>query len=523
MKLRDAVSRDGLLDLLGRVFYAAKATVGQGEPRTALLNAAALLDGDNAAAPELSAAALEAAARGDAAARGGLLRSCFAVALRLVRDAAALESGRDVAWAEALRIVRDAMRSAGLYVAPNVVSAAASADAANVGDAWIAVQTVAEDGLPGPDWLPQSLAAEFRGGSARLTSSAARPAWSPDWPGGSEDDGAAIPTYTMTGELIDNAEFAVGAGGPFASWTAVGSGIDALEPPQDEIRFSAPPTGGYFRLKFTNRLGLVRITGDLPYDAPAYEIGRALAALDRETRGVQCVRKTTGYDFVLDWPSGRHDLPVPVAENFLTGASVSVVRVRAGVAGGYAGRAARMSGDGVSLCGLFQPIRLDAAGAGIAIVRVLHNGAAAGTLQIGLFAQADAAAPPISGPNGHVNAGSFSLASLAASQYHILTVPLAWPAETAAYFGLRLSSPVTAGKYAALARPQFLRWPTVAYRPALALIRERFGPREGDRFTVTVSNDLGGEFLTWWLRAFGPAVLPPRGGGTLVPDSILAP
>ncbi|GAB4134091.1 MAG: hypothetical protein Kow0040_17330 [Thermogutta sp.] len=522
MSLYNPSQRDGLFDVLGRLFFAAQSHVGTSAAESALRAAAASIGNSLTPSPESLAQTLEIAADAAGSARASQIRSVFAGARAAVRAWAEGETGRSVGLAEALERLREAMESGGYYLTPSQVSVGVSADAGNLGEAVLLVQTLAHDGLPAPDWLPQTLTVRSATDLAAEVP-ARRETDHPLWPGGS---GSADPPRVLPllpeQTILRNDALAPGAADPVRDWIVVGAGLSTVAPPQDEIRFTAEPTGGYFRLAAVNHRGTSRTGGNLAWNASPEQVAQALRSLDYEFESAQVSRRSDGPGYVVDWVRGRPDLAVPSVESQLTGATASITRVRAGTPGAFAGYAAKITGDGTAAPGIFQ--RIPGASrdrAASLIVRAWHDGATAGTLQIGLFADASTSAAAVTGPNGAPNTASFNLSGLSAGTYHLLTCPLAIPAGAAPYVGLRMTAPLDSGKSLALSWPRLIVWTRHTERPDWVLLPERFGVYAGDAWTVSVANDMGGDLLTWWVRCFGAAVLPPRAGTTLIPDSVI--
>lgn len=518
--LYNPAQRNGLWDHLGRLFWAASQTAAM-TTEQAIYSAAAAVNSANAASPERLAALLESLGDLDARSRETMLRSTFGACAALVEAEAALGMSRHVPLSEALAIVTDAMRAEGLFVSGNAVAVSVAAGT-NTGDAVLLAQNRGLEGEPSPTWIPQTVSVAVDGGSARATLHASGEPSGLDWPAGGPKLELAVRTVGMDEGALKNSALEAGtSGAPFADWVTEGA-FSTAEPPQDEIRFTATPTGGFFRFTFTNRLGNLSTTLDLPFNAAPSAVADALRSLDRETRDVRISARTTGPGYVIDWPSGRPDIPQPAIVGNLQGASASVVRTRNGTPGAYAGRAAVVVGDGVSQFGLYQRVALPGRGCGVLVARVYHN-AAAGTVQIGIFQGPAGGSGTLVGPGGWTNAQNWNLSALSAGQYHVLTVPIVWDGSPTGYVGLRVSS-VTNGADVFLSHPQLFQFRgTDRDYPDLLLIEERFGPADGDSWQVTVSNDLSGDLLNWWARAFPSGPLPPRAGSTLIPAAILAP
>lgn len=514
--------RKGLFDELGRVFYTAQqAITASNNIATAYNNAAAAASSQISETPEALAGTLETYGVLMRNIQRSVLTDGFAAANTLVEHAVAKDAGQKLTRAEALKYVIQQMTQGGYYINGPTVSVNTS-KGANTGDAELFVQSLGPDGRASPDWLPQTLTVQTKNGSPLLYAKAAKNTADVEWPGGSGAYGAMVPTFRLGDGILKNQPLEH-ADNRWSDWTAIGSQISALLPPRDEIQYSASPTGGYFRLKFTSRDSTTKTSADIPYDATAATVAAVIGALDPELKRVSVSARSGGPGFTLDWPRGRYDLPLMTVESYLQGATISVVRTRAGTAGGYLGYGINFNGNGAELTGLFQRVTLARAGAGLAIARIFHDGASAGTVQIGLFKEAASTAQPINRPNGQPNAASFYLSSLAANQFHVITCPLAWAANTDGFFGIRLTTAITNGKRLAINWPQMILWSSQRWQPAIALCLERFGLGPNDSWTVTVSNNLSGQLMTWWIRAFPELeTFPPTSGTTLIPDSVIA-
>lgn len=516
--------RTGLFDLLGRLWYLADQEKADFEAReTTLVNLASALSAGDALPAGPSQAAfrfqLETALNADS----GMTRTVLRLARDLVKRAVAADVGRQVSESESAKLIIEQMQSAGYYVTAPTVSITTSAATGNAGDAQLIAGTLAPDGDPVPTWIAETGEVRFES-SPIAKSREAVPLDSVLWPQGTGYQDEAVRLVSLDENLLVNGDLTI-ASGLITGWIARGTQWQAILPPQDRIAFSAKPTGGTFRLIFTNRTGLKRSTPDLLYSATASEVAQAIAALDSETAAVQVSTAADGLGFILDWPRGRYDLPLLEIESNLVGATATITRTRQGTAGGYAGPALRFVGNNSELTGIYQRFQYSAPAVAILVVRIWHDGATSGTLQIGLVNGPTSASTPINRPNGTANALNTSIATLAANQFHVLTCPLAWNATVDGYITIRLIAPLSTGKTLAVNRPQVLILPgQTIVRPGFLLLANRFGPSPGDSWTWTVSNNYAGKVGLFWLRTFGdPSLALPRTGTTLISDSILTP
>lgn len=515
--------RTGLFDLLGRLWYIATLEKTDYQNRkTAVQNLASAVVAGVALPSGQSQAEFRLGIEGLSSARAGVTENVLRLTRELVRRAAAADVSREMTDAQAAAEVIRQMRAGNYYVGASNVGVATASGGANTGDAQLVMASLAPDGYTGPLWTPETGDVLFDQWPL-ASSKDAVPLDSVLWPGGTGYQAEIIPTADLESGLIRNGALTVSAG-RVSEWITRGTQWAAILPPQDQIQFSAQPTGGSFRLAFTNRFGVKRYTRDLPYDASPTAVAGEIAALDSETRTVQVSPRSTGPGYTLDWPYGRHDLPVLEIEASLTGATASLVRTRAGTAGGYAGPAVRFTGNGSELTGLYQRFTATGDGVAVLVARIWHDGATAGVLQLGLVNGATSTATPINRASGTANATSFTLSSLAANQFHVVIAPLAWKGAVDGYLALRLTTAMTSGKNLVINRPQLIvvTGQTLT-RPGLVLLSNRFGPQPQDRWTWTITNDFAGQVQTWWLRAFAdPTLALPRSGTTLIPESIIA-
>ncbi|MGB9618794.1 MAG: hypothetical protein ACPL7K_00100 [Armatimonadota bacterium] len=514
--------RTGLFDLLGRIWYAASLEQTDYQNRRTLVDnlAAAVIAGATIPAGA-SQAEFRLSVESLAAARG-ITDYALRLTRDLVRRAVMADTGRQMSEAEAAAEIVRQMTVTGYYVGSSTVGVVASTDGANTGDAQLLAATLGPDGYTIPLWTPESGDVIFDG-AARAYSKEAVELSSVLWPGGTGYKGDTIPVIDLDSGLLRNPALAV-ADGVITEWLARGTQWTAVLPPQDEIQFSAAPTGGTFRLAFTNRFGVKRYTRDIAYNASPTAVAAEISALDAETRTVRVTARSGGPGYTIDWPYGRYDLPQLQIESALTGATANIVRTRAGTAGGYAGTAVLITGNGSELTGLYQRFTWSRSAVMILVARIWHNGATAGTLQLGIVNGAESTASPITRKSGDGNALSINVASLAANQFHVITCPLAWTDSIDGYVTIRLTSPLTSGKTLVINRPQLIEIPgQTITRPGLLLLANRFGPVVNDRWTWTITNDFAGQVQTWWLRAFAdPELALPRSGTNLVPESIIS-
>lgn len=514
--------RTGLFDLLGRLWYLANLEKTDYEARkTALDNLAAAIVSGTTIPSGTSQAEFRYRVESLGTTSAGITQTVTRLTRDLVRRAAIADLARAMTESQAaLEVIRQ-MKAGGYYVGTSTVGVVTANDGANTGDAQLLMASLAADGSTGPLWPPESGEVVFD--QRPLASS--KDAIALDsvlWPGGTGYASEMIPTADLETNALRNGALAV-TSGRVSDWITRGTQWAEVLPPQDDIQFSAQPTGGSFRLAFTNRFGVKRYTRDLTYDASPTAVAGEIAALDSETRSVQVSLRSTGPGYTLDWPYGRHDLPLMEIESSLTGATANLVRTRTGTAGGYAGSAIRLIGNGSELTGLYQRFTASSDGVAFLVARAWHDGASAGVLQLGLVNGATSSAAPINRASGSPNATSFTLSGLAANQFHILVCPLAWKGTLDGYITLRLTTAMTSGKNLVISRPQLISvtGQTIT-RPGLVLLSNRFGPQPQDRWTWTITNDFAGQVQTWWLRAFAdPTLALPRSGTTLIPESII--
>jgi hypothetical protein len=516
--------RTGLFDILGRLWYCAAQERTQYQQNVTTLNN---LIGAIEAGIVIPRGTLQAELRYQLETLRQPVTGLTPTILRFTRDivrrAVAAELGGEMSEAEAAAEVIRQMRSAGYYVTPSTISVQTASNGGNVGDAALVAPPIMPDGYPGPLWVPESGSVAWSGLAALAQSADAVPLSSVAWPGGSGYRWEAIPTVPLDAGTLQNPGLTV-ADGIVSGWIARGNRWEALLPPRDEIVFSASPTGGTFRLAFTNRFGLRRVTRDIPYNATSTTVAGELAALDTETATASVSPRSAGPGFTVDWPYGRYDLPALEIESALQGATATVQRVRAGTAGGYAGTGIRFTGDASELTGLYQRFTAQGRGLALFVCRIFHDGATSGTLQLALVNGATSTAVPINRPNGDANALSVALSSLAANTFHTLICPIAWDGNIDGYLAIRLTTALTANKKVAINRPQLVQVTAQTItRPGIFLLTNRFGAAATDRWTWTISNNFAGSVLTWWMRAFNDATLAlPRTGSTLIPNSIIA-
>jgi len=514
--------RTGLFDLLGRIWYAATLEKTDYQNRRTVVDSLAGAVVAGVAIPPGSSQAEFRMSVESLAASRGITDYALRLTRDLVRRAVIADTGRQVTESQAAAELIRQMTAGGYYVGTASVAVVTASETGNLGDAQLLSASLGPDGYTGPLWTPESGRVVFDG-SPRAYSKDAVELASVLWPGGTGYQGEIVPTADLDTGPLRNPALSV-AEGLVTEWLARGTQWAALLPPQDEIQFSAQPTGGTFRLAFTNRFGVKRYTRDIGFNASPTAVAGEISALDSETRVVRVSVRSAGPGYTIDWPYARYDLPVLEIESSLTGATASVVRTRNGTAGGYAGTAIRFNGNGTELTGLYQRFTWTRAAIMFLVARVWHDGTTAGTLQLGIVNGADSTAAPINRTSGDPNAVSVNLSSLAANQFHVITCPLAWTDSIDGYVTIRLTSPLTSGKTLVINRPQLIEitGQTIT-RPGLLLLANRFGPVVNDRWTWTITNDFAGQVQTWWLRAFADADLAlPRSGTTLIPESIIS-
>lgn len=514
--------RTGLFDLLGRLWAIGERQKAEHQDRqTALDNLAAAI-ASGVALPDKAQQTdfryqLELQLRAS-----NSFYPIFRLTADLVRRVVSLDLGRSVTEREAAREVIRQFLAGGFYVGASHVSTTVDASPTNVGDAVAMIVPLTASGDAGFLWEPDSGQIIASTNAIQCFSREAVPLDGPDWPQGAGYSGEAVTITPLQGGWLRNQALET-TNGRLPEWLIEGSQWFSVLPPQDEIQFSAEPSGGSFRLAFTNRFGTRRISEDLPANATPAAVARALSSLDSELASLRVAARAAGYGYTIDYPLARFDLPIPEIESDIQGATVTIERTRSGTPGGYAGMALGFLGNGTENTGIYQRFVRTPRGVAVLVLRVWHDGATSGTLQIGLFDGATPQAAPIPRANGQPNALNVTLANLPANQFHMLLCPLAWATEVDGYIGFRLTSPITSGKKLILNWPQAILVSPSLRRPSMIVFANRFGPWPGDSWSWIVTNDLAGAIQTWWLRVFQDNDLAlPISGSTLIPDSIIA-
>lgn len=520
------LQRTGLFDILGRLWYAAQERLDHlATQQEALTAAAQAITTTLAQPPELQAEKIASQTLTETRLADTTLAGLLSLGQRLIQEAVRVDTGRLLTIQQATEEAVRQFRCQGYYVSSPTVSVSVQPNSANQGDAILYVQELAEDGYPGASWVPQTGKVLVQKDQVHFSAPDDVSPLDSTWPKGSGLTGLLRPIALSEGYLTHGD--LQPANSQLPGWTILGSSYQSISPPKDELILSVAPTGGYFRLAYTNRSLQTRLSSDIAYNVSASTLQQIIRGLDPELDRAECEVsvRANNLGWQLFWRKAWADLSLLQVYSYLEGATLSIQRTQSGTAGAYAGYALKLIGDGTEKTGLYQRVQVARPQAtGLAVVRVWrHAGCTDGTLQLGLFQAASETASAVLTPAGEDNLLSVPLDTLPEEEFSVLLCPMAWTPPLDGYFGIRFSEPPSSG-HVMLNWPQFIPVSAPSFwQPGLVLLNERFGPRELDAWTFTISNDLAGQVLTWWLRMFPQMNLSlPRTGTTLIPDTILA-
>ncbi|WP_460166511.1 hypothetical protein [Thermostilla marina] len=442
-------------------------------------------------------------------------------AAEIARKAVSEALGRDVAGDYAAAWIAAEMARTGYYFAADTASVILTPS--TTGDAILFASDLDADGFSRAYLNASTIAGAYRADTGRLDLNGDPPAgvlstaWPRGWPGGAA---WLIPQPLTAGRIPSG--FAFDAYGLPADWITDGETLlGAAAAAEWAITFSGTPTGGWWAIRHTTAAGAAFETARLGPTATAGAVQSALRACDELAEIT--VTGSVAAGFTVSFAEIRGDAgPLSAVDN-LSGATVTIAASRPAEPGYYLGPTLRITGDGSTDFGIYYPLGTAFAAELLGLSIILRGDAGiSGGLEAGIY-ESPSAASAVTDAAGNPSRVTLDLAAIGTDFYR-LTGALRTVADRAAYFGIRSTAPVAAGKRLWIARPQLLApsWDHPS-TPALWFVDGRDGPADGDHWTITTTPAGTAKCLRFWRRTFGDsAATPPLSGTTLIPDSIIA-
>jgi hypothetical protein len=548
MNLHDGTNHNGLFDLQGKAFVAlndlntnaastipaaVQAVIEQYKKKTdSTLTMNEALDG---------LAAAVASWQSDTTALSSPLTSYCS---QLLREFVLADAAQPVdTLSNALNYLIAQMTAGADYVTPNAVATSLAVGGSNIGDAVILYDKHRGDGRVQENSLAEAIAIAVTNDSSAssptvtFTGLPSVGLLDPTWPQGS-GIGLSIAAFdpTSSQNLVTNGGFENSTNPPVPdNWDViVGTpGTTFLLTPTavQTVTITGGPTGGTFVLEFTYPSGLVRPTGPLSYAATAQQMQAALQALP----GLSAITVTLGtvggnpvYTVTFNGVAG--DLTALSALNYLTGGSspgFTIATTTHGDNGAYRAQAFEFISNGSELTTLQTPINPSYETVYFCHFRCRRTGAAtAGSVKVDVTSGVGGATTQDDQGNNNslvVNATAIPTTSFLSQ-----------------WFSFRLKKSVIAPLYLRLAINAAIDNAVKIYiddlvvipgielydgGPFVQVISGTTAAVDGDNWTLTVTNDRGGQVQEWYNRAFnmgGQELLLPSAGSTLIPNSVIS-
>lgn len=427
----------------------------------------------------------------------------------------------------------------GDYVTANTATVSVVAGAGNTGDAVLIASIKRGDGRVNENSLAESITATVATASNNpaiaLAGLNAVADWlNQDWPGGSGLSKTVSATDPAS-SLLSNGDFEDETTTDLPDeWVlvvgTVGTDILLSHVEQQTVAISGTPTGGTYVLYWTNAAGTTRSTSPLAYNASASAVQTALRVIP----GLSAVTVTaTGtspnYTHTIVFEGVEGGPAQLTSASYLTGGSPAIAHATtvAGDAKAYRGRSLVLHSDGATLTALYQPLSDLSADTPYAFhCRMRADSAiAAGELRVEIVDEI----------GGNVIADSQSVDNVLVIDATALTTSYASESfffrlppgtQMPVYLRIRISSAVTTGRDVYLDEAAVVKATELyAGGPYVAAFGGLDLTSVNDTWTLTVTNDYGGQFQTWFNRVFAMApkrLLLPTAGTTLIPDSLLS-
>lgn len=429
------------------------------------------------------------------------------------------------------------------YVDPNVVAASLAADAGNsTTDLAIAYSVKRGDGRTCENAFAEAIAVEVESASSPLTPSvrfrgkrAVGDQLAQDWPVGSGAD-ATISGTDAAASLLDNGDFqdesANLADHPDKWIAGVGdAGTDYLltAPEIQTVILAGTPTAGQYFLEWSNPDGLNRVTEALAFDAAGSAVQAALRAIPGlELVEVETTGSSPNYTHTVTFTGVAGNISQLTSLSQLDTGTISHATTQAGDANSYKGVALGIVGDGATLTALYLPLgTLSPETVYFIHYRQKKTGTpAAGTVRLAI----------VDGIGGSVTTDAEATAN---SQTYDLTAGTVTTSFTSGFFSFRLKKTQTQPVYLQIIQTVAISAGTSYYideiaaavgrelyqgGPWVAAFSGKIPPVEGDKYTLTVTNDRAGAWQTAFDRSFdlrGKGLLLPSAGSTNIADSLI--
>lgn len=293
INFHDAVDQDGLFDVLGKVFHA-QATANTARGTTVPTEVVDVFTIFNNISPtadlESTISGLPAALSAYQSGGAGLLSGLQTFARQLLIEFINADNPQpDDTLATAMKELIRQMIAAGQKVDASSVTASVSYDSGNIGNGKLVLSTKRGDGLVQENLIAETMGGECVSGGAnasiRLLGQAAAPSrLDHTWPLGSGASTSfscvdAASSLLANGDMEDEDDVANAPDDWYFPVGTIGTTVKMTDVEVQTVAITGTPTGGYYRLLWTNAAGVTTATGILSYAATQSDVQAALRAI----------------------------------------------------------------------------------------------------------------------------------------------------------------------------------------------------------------------------------------------------
>jgi hypothetical protein len=442
----------------------------------------------------------------------------------------------------ALDYLIDQMEADGDYVTPNVVDATLTDGASNVGDTVVCWTLADGDGKDRQNAYAETITMTVGASPSATVPSITCVGESivamlnQDWPGGSGVN-RAVSATSPASSLLTNGNFETSTypdipTGWIVAVGTVGTAVKLSAPEQQTVAISGTPTGGSYVLTYTDRNSQVWATAAIAWNATAGTVQTALRAIpDLAAATVTTTGTSPDFTHTIVFTGTGGNVDQLESINLLTGGTPSIAHATtvAGDSGDYRGTSLKLIGDDATLQALYAPLAAISLGTVyFAHLRILRSGTATGAVVKVAIVQGIGGAA-LDDDAGNANELEIDAAALSDSAY------------TSEWFSFRLPATAVLPVYLRIAVTTAIPTGGIVYvdevavtagtelysgGPYVAAFSGRTASREGDYWTLAVTNSRAGLWQTWYQRIMDMAakgLMLPTTGSNLISQTELYP
>lgn len=425
----------------------------------------------------------------------------------------------------------------------STVAVTITADADNAGDAAIVATTKRGDGATNEHWIGEDIIAEVTADGSELQPGltfygevAESNYLSENWPQGSGCRKSVSGTDASS-SLVTNGDFededdvddvpddwVIGIG-------TAGSTVKLTNPEVQTLTVTGTPVSGHYLWRWVNPDGITLTTGPLAYNATAAELQSAIRLLTGLSLvEVEATGTTPNYTHTITFTGVAGNLNQHTIVNNTVAGTFTPATTTNGDGGAYKGKALEFDSNGAELTAIYHQLTaLKPETNYIGHVRLLRVGAAASG-QITIDLVDGIGGTVIEDSAGNANEQTVEVSTMSTtthdSQGFAFRLPRAVPPNVFLRLRISVAIPNTASVYF---DELALRESVDLYDggPEVGVFTGRTPVKNGDTWTLAVTNDRAGALQEWFERAFRLSklglILPSDSAGAEnIPDSVIA-